>query len=210
MIRSASVAVAVIVGALTQTVVGCFLAPSTSAPPVPPPPEVVQPVVRVTATPAYRLVIEPRLGDAPSRLVVLYARIEVTEGDVLYFDPAALRLVLPGGRKGKIYDAPRAAVLLQRTDLAPWEPAHMAGSGQSSARLTQESRTRLKDQVNGSLMTAGEFGSDRTLTGYLVADTGAALQSFDQVTLEVFATRVKDALPVHGTYTFAAHKPPVP
>jgi len=161
--------------------------------------------MRFSATPVYRLVVEPHLAGAPSRLVVLYARIEAKEEEALFFDPATVRVALPGDVRGKVFDTPRAAVLLERTSLVPWDAGEkMVGNLNGSAIKV------LKEEIQASLMNAGEFGAERTLAGYLVADTGVPLQSFDEVTLEVFATRVKDASPIRTAYKFVVQPAPQP
>lgn len=144
------------------------------------------------------------MADLPARLVVLYARLEATGADRLRFEPERTRLVLPGGHYGRVFDAPRAAVLLERADLAKWELDYTTDVNHPPGGLAKHVSDSLKQKVREGLLSTSEFGPEQVLTGYIVADTGIPLRSLQDVKLEVFATRVRDDRHVRVTYHFAA------
>jgi hypothetical protein len=206
MIRSQGLATVVAVGALASVAAGCFLYPAAPEVPPPPPPKVLPSPVTVSATPAFRLIVNPQFADGPSRLIVLYVRVEARGNDRLHFDPAQMHLVLPGKRRGEIFDAPRAAVLLEQTELARWDLDYSRGPAHTPSGFDKDFRTRLKEKIHEALMTPADFGPGLALTGYLIADTGVPVTSLEDAALEIVTTRVRDLLEVRTTYQFASHK----
>jgi hypothetical protein len=208
MIRSQHLATVVAVGALASFAAGCFLCPSAPEVPPPAPPKVPPSPVTVSATPAFRLIVSPELADTPSRLIVLYARVETRGSERLHFDPTQMHLVFPGKRMGEVFDAPRALVLLEQTELGRWELDSSSGTARSPNGFDKEFRTRLKEKIREALMTAADFGPEHALSGYVIADTGFPVTSLDDAALEVVTTRVRDLVEMRTTHQFASHKAP--
>lgn len=168
----------------------------------------VPPVVRVSATPAYRLTVEPAFADIPSRLVVLYARIETLGDERLHFNPSNVQLELPNGTTARVFDRARAAAVIERTNLAVWSTDYTRDRRQRYplGGLRTETKRRLKTEMLGGLLNEADVTRYRPLAGYLVVDTQVPLSSLDGTTMAVVANRVGDAAPVRETYQFAASR----
>jgi hypothetical protein len=206
MIRSQHLATVVAVAALASLAAGCFLYPSAPEVPPPAPPKVLPSPVTVSATPAFRLIVSPDFVDTPSRLIVLYARVETRGSERLHFDPTQMHLVFPGKRRGEIFDAPRAAVLLEQTELGRWDLDFSKGTAHSPNGFDKEFRARLKEKIREALMTPADFGPEQALSGYVIADTGFPVTSLEDAALEVVTTRVRDLVEFRTTHQFASHK----
>jgi len=206
MIRSRVLATVAAVGALASLATGCFLFPTAPEAPPPPGPKVLPPAVTVSATPAFRLIVSPELSNAPSRLIVLYARVEAKVNERLHFDPAQMHIVFSGQRRGEIFDPPRAAVLLEQTELASWDVGSPAQSPHSPNGIDKEFRARLKEKVREALMFPADLDPEQALSGYLVVDAGAPVTSLEDAALEVVTTRVRDLKEFRTISQFASHK----
>jgi len=165
----------------------------------------VAPSVSVTAIPSYRLIVSPRLADAPSRLLAVHARIETYSEQPLHFSPLGVRLRLPDGTTGRAFDRPRATEVLERADLGAADLSYMA---QRNARrppggLYERVKGPLKNQLEQSLLGEVDFSRDQPLEGYLIVDAGRPVASLNGALLEVEATRISDALPVRDQYEFS-------
>ena len=185
---------------------GCSLFPCPPRKTEPAPPPVERPSVLVKAFPAYRLVVDKKLEDAPSRLVILHARIGSKEMDKLHFAPANLHLLLPDGSRGRVFDKTRAAILMDRTDIAMWNLKYTLEPGHPPGGILPEFRAKVKAKIRERLMAETEIPPGRSVKGYIVADTTYPLESFENVSLEVVATRDGDALRIRGSYDFAAQE----
>lgn len=165
-----------------------------------------RPTVFVSAVPSYRLIIEPRAADLPSRLLLLYTRIETASDDALGFDPTQAKLVLPDGTRARVFDRTRATVLLDRTELGSWDLsyAHEPRSRAPRGGFVPVVQQRLKKQVRETLLDQAIVRRGQPLTGFLLVDTGVALTSLDRVSLEVVTSRAGDAQPYREVYQFAA------
>lgn len=174
--------------------------------------EPVRPAVVISAVPSYRLIIERRAADLPSRLLLLYTRIETARDEALRFDPSQAKLVLPDGTHARVFDRARAMILLDRTELGSWdlsyvrEPRRRAAPGGFAPVVAG----RLKKQVRETLLDQGIVRRGQPLTGFLLVDTGVALTSLDRVALEVVTSRAGDAQPYREVYQFAATSPAQP
>lgn len=160
----------------------------------------------VKAAPAFRLIVRRDLADVPSRLLVLYARIETTGNDALYLDPARLRLILPDGRRARVLDPPRAAALLRSTKLARWDLGYTTKPRHTPGGLSSDLERRLRRKISGALLQATDFGPQQGVSGYFIADAGVPLRSLEDVALEIVVTRVRDASAVRNRYVFAGQK----
>jgi len=185
---------------------GCSLFPWPPRKPEPAPPQIERPAVLVKAVLAYRLVVDKKLEDTPSRLVILHARIGPKGADKLHFNPANLHLILPDGTKGRVFDKTRAAILMDRTDVAMWNLKYTLEPGHQPGGILPEFRAKVKAKIRERLMAETEIPPGRSVKGYIVADTTYPLESFENVSLEVVATRVGDALRIRGSYDFAAQR----
>jgi hypothetical protein len=164
-------------------------------------------LVAVTAFPAYRLVLDPAQIDQPSRLLVLRTRIEaLDENSTLHFSPRGVRIILPDGTSGNVFDRARGIEILKRTDLAEGDLSYTEeGNARPHGGLAQWTKPLLRDDLSKGLLEESDFDKAQPLTGYLVVDTIRPLSSLDGVVLEVTAIRLGDAEPVRQTFQFAAN-----
>lgn len=168
--------------------------------------EVPPPSVMITAVPSYRLIVEARDADSPSRLLLLYTRVETVSDDSLRFDPSQAKLVLPDGTRAGVFDRARASTLLDRTELGSWDLSYTrdASRRRSSGGFPPAIARQLKEQVRGTLLDATELRRGQPVMGFLLVDTGVPLASLERASLEVVARRVGDAQAVREVYQFAA------
>ncbi len=188
---------------------GCSLPPWGRPAPEPVPAVAVAeapPVVTVSALLSYRLIINPALADAPSRLLVLHTRIEALDEGSFRFDPAGAQIQLPDGTIGRAFDQARALELLQRTDLGLGDLAYLerGGGGLPRGGLNAPLKPVLTNLVRKELLGRTDFSREQPLQGYLVVDIGRPLASLQGVVLEVEAVRLSDAAPVRDRYEFAS------
>lgn len=162
----------------------------------------------VSAVPAYRLSVEPVLADAPSRLVVLYARIENQGDSRLRFSPNNVDIQLPNGDSARVLDYPRAVAVLERTDIGVWSTDYARDNSRRypPGGLRVDTKRRVKNEVRDALLREADVSSYRPLEGYLVVDTGRAFSTLDGSTMDVVASRVGDSTPVRNSYEFAANR----
>ena len=196
----------------TALVSGCSLWPWES-PPVTPVvvevPTVEKPrLVVFAASPAYRLIIGPESADSPSRLLVLYARIENASDQPILVRPGEMRLHLPDETSGRVFDRARAVELIRRTssgvpDLSYVDnPAEYIPGG-----LHSSIQSRLDEQLLGSLLDVTDLSPGVAVEGFLVVDAGRPLASLEGSMLEMVGTRPGDPVPIHETYRFAQRQP---
>jgi hypothetical protein len=110
---------------------------------------------------------------------------------------------MPDGTRGRIFDRARAAALMDRTDIAFWDPTVATDVGYPPGRLLPEFRSKLKALIRERLMDEAELAPGETVQGYVVADTMYPLASFENVSLKVVARRIGDGRRIRGSYTFA-------
>jgi hypothetical protein len=164
----------------------------------------VSPPVIVSVVPAYRLILSPHLADAPSRLLVLHARLEALNDETLRLSPGDVTLRLPDGSPGKVFDPPRAIELLRRTDIGAADLSYVGReAGFRPGGLPQAAKPAIKEEITTNLLYAGDFDRRQPIDGYLVVDTEAPLADLDGVVLEIVASRVDDTTALRYTYRFA-------
>ena len=156
---------------------------------------VERPELVLSANHVYRLVVGPRWADAPSRLLVVYARVQNAGDQSIAFRPEEMRIQLTDGESGRVFDRARAAELLRRTNFGDAEPA--AGG----TRMVW-SEVALDDQVLHSLMDATDLSPGQIVEGFLIVDVGHPVASLEGAALEVVGTRSSDMAPVRNTYRF--------
>ncbi len=157
----------------------------------------------VSAIPVYRLVLSPHLANAPSRLLVLHARLEALNDETLRLSPGDVTLTLPDGSPGKVLDPPRAIELLRRTDIGAADLSYVGQrNAPGPAGLPQAAKPAIKEEVATNLLYAGDFNDRQPIDGYLVVDTETPLASLDGVVLEIVASRVDDTTGLRYTYRF--------
>jgi hypothetical protein len=186
---------------------GCDFLRGTRPTPTPPPTPAAGGLggLVVSAVPVYRLVANPLLLDAPSRLLVLQVRVGTTLDRPLSVAPDDVVLVLPNGQRGRIFDRGRALELLHRTMLAEADLSYLKRpEGYLPGGLDESARQGLAEMTAINLLSEGAFTNEYPAQGYVVADTTVPLASLQGTTLEVVAYRLSDSAPAHGTYQFAA------
>ena len=92
---------------------------------------------------------------------------------------------------------------MDHTDVALWNLAYVTRRGHPPGGISPEFRSRLKAKIRQRLMGEADIGPGDTVKGYLVADTVYPLESFENVSLEVVATRLGNGQRIRGTYQFA-------
>jgi len=167
-------------------------------------PAVEEKPFHISATPAFRLIVDQREGDLPSRLLVLWARIETSNHNVYDVRPIDARVVLPDGNKIRVLDRERAAVLVRRTWLGAWDLSYQTQREFPWGGLYEPVRKRLQDEVIAGLLDDAALTQNRVLEGYLVVDTVTPLASLERVGLEIVARRASDRVRVRNTYQFAS------
>jgi hypothetical protein len=158
--------------------------------------------VFVTAAPSYRLLVDGAAADAPSRLLVLYTRVEARSGASVPFALANLRLRLGNGQFARIFDPERAAVLVRRTRLgaANLSYLHTSGERQVPGGLPPWGQEALRKQLLEHLLAGGTVRPDEPLRGYLVVDTLEPLASLDGAVLEAITEH--DGVAARDTFLF--------
>jgi hypothetical protein len=179
-----------VVTAFSIALAGCSLlpgwgtkgAPDTGAPRSP-----AESPVFVTAVPSYRLLVNTTSADAPSRLIVLYTRIEARSDASVPFALSSLRLRLGNGQVARIFDPDRAAVLVRRTRLGAPDLSylHTSGGRHLPGGLPSWGQEALRTQLLEHLLTGGTLRPGEAMQGYLVVDTLEPLVSLDGAVLEV-------------------------
>lgn len=167
-----------------------------------------RPVV-FAASPAYRLLLGPEWADVPSRLLVLYARIENAGDQPILVRPGEMRFRLPDETSGRVFDRARAVELIRRTDCGVHDLSyvHKPPSEYFPGGLHSSIQSRLDDQMLGSLLDVVDLSPGAAIEGFLVVDAGQPVASLDGALLELVGTRPGDSAPVHETYRFAATLP---
>jgi hypothetical protein len=158
--------------------------------------KVEEEVIDVSATPVLRLVLVPPGPGPTSRLFAVYARVRNVGDEPLAFRPEAGRLLLPDGSSGVVFDRPRAAELIRRTELVQLDAP-------SADTLREPMRTQYKTQILTTLLDGAYLQPGQEVLGYLVTDTGTSVSSLEGIALEVFATRASDQRVVRDSYQFA-------
>lgn len=182
---------------------GCSWFVSTEPPPGKPHTAEESPF-RISATPAFRLIFSQREGDLPSRLLVLWARIETDTHNIYDVRPIDARVVLPDGSKIRVLDRDRAAVLVRRTWLGAYDLSYRTQPRFPWGGISEPARKRLQEEVIASLIDDSALTRHHPLEGYLVVDTITPLSTLDRVGLEVVARRASDHVRVRNTYQFAS------
>lgn len=193
--------------ALLASAAGCdFLRGRRATPtPLPTPVAVIPGGLVVTALPVYRLVANPLLLDAPSRLLVLQVRVGTILDRPLSVTPDDIVLVLANGQRGRVFDRGRALELLHRTTLAEADLAYLQHpESYVSGGLPDSAREGLAEMLMSNLFSEGAFTNEYPAQGYVVVDTSIPLASLQGTALEVIAYRLSDSAPAQGTYQFAA------
>jgi hypothetical protein len=154
-----------------------------------------QPQLVLSANHIYRLIVGPRWADSPSRLLVVYARVQNAGDQSIAFRPEEMRLQLADGESGRVFDRARAAELLRRTNFGEAEPPT------GGTRMVW-SEAALDEQVLHSLIDATNLSPGQVMEGFLIVDVGRPVASLEGAALEVVGTRSGDMAPVRDTYRF--------
>lgn len=179
----------------------CGLFPSWKSKPVEPvvpTPVPVKQSVQVSAAPAYRLIVPTSYGASIPRLFVVNTLVKNVGDAPLEFRPERARLLMPDGSSGTVFDVPRAAEVLRRTRLASLS----APIGSISSDMSDGERTRMTSQVLGLLLYGTTLNPGQEAHGYIVADAGSGITTFEGLALEVAATRATDQSIVRDAYRF--------
>lgn len=158
--------------------------------------------VFVTAAPSYRLLVDAAAADSPSRLIVLYTRIEARSQASVPFALSNLRLRLGNGEFARIFDPERAAVLVRRTRLGAADLSYLHTNGEPHVPggLPPWGQESLKKQLLERLLAAGIVRPGEPMQGYLVVDTLEPLVALDGAVLE--ATTEEGGLTARDTFLF--------
>jgi hypothetical protein len=183
---------------------GCPLLRGTPPPPTAPPPAPVDASgLSISALPVYRLVADPALLDAPSRLLVLHVRLETTDERPSTVWPENSLLTLPGGQHGRVFDRGRAMELLRRTTLADANLAYLQRvEGYQPGGFDVWSREQLVDMIMANLLSEGALTKATGVRGYVVADVHTPMSSLHGATLDYWAYPLDDSQPAHARYAF--------
>jgi hypothetical protein len=170
----------------------------------PPEPVVVTPVpvrrsVQVSAAPAFRLIVPTTYGASVARLFVVNALVKNIGDAPLEFRPERARLLMPdGSAAGMVFDVPRAAEVLRRTRLASLG----APVGSVGSDMPDYERSRMTREVSGLLLYGTTLLPGQEAHGYLIADAGTGITTFEGLALEVAVTRASDQSIVRDSYRF--------
>ncbi len=162
----------------------------------------------MNALPVYRLITAEMLADMPSRLIVLYVRMRSNDDESASVRLDDLKLLLPSGEEGRVFDRPRAAELVRRTTLADvsfsylQDPQHLPGG---LSAFDQAQRSRL---VLSSLFDNAMLSRSTPLEGYVVVDTQQPLPSLTDASIGITVHRLSDAAPLRADYIFPAPQMP--
>ncbi|MBX3026248.1 hypothetical protein KF840_15165 [bacterium] len=155
------------------------------------------------ALPVYRLVANPPLLDAPSRLLVVQLRITSTGDHSYTVTPGDLTVALPDGTHARIFDTARADQLLRRTHLAEADMSYLLRANHVPGGIATYSSDALAQMVGSNLLAEGTVAPGQPLQGYIVIDTGQPMLSLDGASFEVIARRVGDYAPARYAYQVA-------
>lgn len=155
------------------------------------------------AVPVYRLVTNPVMLDAPSRLLVVQLRVMSTGSNSYTFTPGDLTVALPDGTHARIFDTARSDQLLRRTYLAEADMSYLLRPDHVPGGVTSYSSSSLASMIAGNLLTEGIVAPGQPLQGYIVIDTGQAMLSLEGTTFEVIARRAGDYAPARYAYQVA-------
>jgi hypothetical protein len=194
-------------GVLLACAAGCDFLRGTRPTPTPAPTPLAVSLggLVVSAVPLYRLVANPLLLDAPSRLLVLQLRVGTVLDRPLSVTPDDVALVLANGQRGRVFDRGRAMELIRRTMLAEADLAYLQRhEGYVSGGLDESARAGLSEMIVTNLLSEGAFTNEYPAQGYVVIDTSVPLASLQGTALEVVAYRLSDSAPAQGTYQFTA------
>lgn len=187
---------------LALNAAGC---PQTAAPPQPPsatvPAWIPPPRLSVRAQPIFRLVVPPNRTDLPTRLVVLFVRVDNIHHLPVTIGPERIRLELPDGSRRHALDAPRAVAILQRTVLAVPEIDGLdRGGDMPDGGLRLPEHRYWHGRVLAELFPARDLGPGESAEGFVVVDTGRRFWSLRDSAIEAFADspRQADAVPARA------------
>jgi hypothetical protein len=172
----------------------------------PPEPVVVTPIpikpsVQVSAAPAFRLIVPTTYGASVARLFVVNTLVKNVGDAPLDFRPEKARLLMPDGSPaGMVFDVPRAAEVLRRTRLASLS-APIGSIGSDMPDYERSQRTR---EVSGLLLYGTTLLPGQEAHGYLIADAGTGITTFEGLALEVAVTRASDQSIMRDLYRFVS------
>jgi hypothetical protein len=191
--------------AVLVCIAGCeFLRGRRGPPTAPPPgPPVEAGGLSVSALPVYRLIANPMLIDAPSRLLVLHVRFSTNLDRAMSFTPEDTALALVGGERARVFDRGRAMELVRRTTLANADLGYVQNRhSYQPGGLDPSTLSALNELIMTNLLAEGAFTSGPEVQGYVVIDTGTPVVSLEGATLDLWAFRLSDSQPAHGRYQF--------
>lgn len=157
----------------------------------------------LVALPAYRLVASEGLLDSPSRLLAVQVRIEATGSASYSFTLDDLTIALPDGTQARIFDRPRATLLLQRGLVADADMSYLLRPDHQPGGFGTFSAKALSDMVQQHLLGPGTFAPGQPLQGYIVIDTGQPMMTLDGAAFAVVAHRIGDDVPARYAYQLA-------
>ena len=157
----------------------------------------------LVALPTYRLVASQGLLDSPSRLLAVQVRLEGTGSASYAFTPDDLTIALPDGTQARIFDHPRATLLLQRALVADADMSYLLRPEHQPGGFGTFSAEALSSMVQQHLLGPGTFGPGQPLQGYVVIDTGQPMMTLDGAAFAVVAHRIGDDLPARYAYQLA-------
>jgi hypothetical protein len=155
---------------------------------------------------SYRLIISPKLCDAPSRLWAIHARVETFDETPLRIGRDGAQLILADGTRARPLDQPRVVALLKRTEVGAGDItyAHQGASRHATGGLPDREKDKVRSEILATPFVAGELTRSHPLEGYIVVDAKDELASLEGAVLEVVATRLDDGTFVRRTYRFSA------
>jgi hypothetical protein len=153
---------------------------------------------------SYRLIINPKLRDAPSRLWAVHARIETFDDTPLRITADGAQLVLADGTRARPLDPPRVVALLKRTEIGAGNLAYsyQGTSRRATGGLSDREKSQVRSEILASPFVAGELTRSRPIEGYIIVDAKQELASLEGIVLEVVATRLNDGAFVRRVYRF--------
>lgn len=155
---------------------------------------------------SYRLIISPKLRDAPSRLWAVHVRIETFDDTPLRIDAEGAHLILADGTRAHPLDQPRVEALLKRTEIGAGDLSYVppGTSRHPTGGLSASQKKEARKKILASPFVAGEVTRSRPIEGYMVVDAKQELSSLEGAVIEVVATRINDGAFVRRIYRFPA------